>query len=42
MDAKRKRAVQRLPETGDIDHVPYEKIDMLWNLIDHVTNSNLV
>ena len=42
MDAKRERAVKKLPETGDIDHVPYQKIDMLWNLIDHATTSNLV
>jgi len=27
-------ATSRLPETGDIDYVPYDKIDLLWNLID--------
>ena len=28
------RAPSRLPEKGDIDFVPYAKIDVLWNLID--------
>ena len=30
------RAPARLPEKGDIDFVPYAKIDTLWGLIDHV------
>lgn len=28
------RAASRLPEKGDIDFLPYQSIDMLWNLID--------
>lgn len=27
-------ATSRLPESGDIDYVPYDNIDFLWNLID--------
>jgi hypothetical protein len=27
-------AASRVPEKGDIDFVPYNKIDLLWNLVD--------
>jgi hypothetical protein len=33
------RAPARLPEKGDIDFVPYAKIDTLWGLIDHVLSN---
>lgn len=29
-------AASRLPEKGDIDYVPYQTIDLLWNLIEVV------
>jgi hypothetical protein len=29
-------AQNRLPENGEIDFVPYKKIDLLWNLIERV------
>jgi len=29
----------RLPEKGNIDYVPYDLIDMLWNMIDSIINS---
>ncbi|CAJ1942944.1 unnamed protein product [Cylindrotheca closterium] len=32
-------ATSRLPETGNIDYVPYENIDLLWNLIDVMLSS---
>ena len=30
------RAASRLPEKGNIDYVPYNSIDFLWNLIETV------
>jgi hypothetical protein len=32
--SRESRAPSRLPEKGDIDFVPYQKIDVLWNLIE--------
>jgi hypothetical protein len=32
-------ATSRLPESGDIDYVPYGRIDFLWNLIDVMVSS---
>lgn len=34
-EARRAKAPHRLPEKGDIDFVPYHKIDILWNLIEN-------
>jgi hypothetical protein len=34
--SRESRASSRLPEKGDIDFVPYQTIDVLWNLIDLV------
>ena len=34
--SRESRASSRLPEKGDIDFVPYNAIDVLWNLIDLV------
>jgi hypothetical protein len=31
---RRTKASSRLPEKGDIDYVPYRKIDLLWNAIE--------
>jgi hypothetical protein len=31
---RRSNAASRVPEKGNIDFVPYPKIDLLWNLID--------
>jgi hypothetical protein len=36
------KAPNRLPEKGEIDFVPYQKIDILWNLIDFVLNDGRV
>ena len=33
-------ASTRLPEKGSIDYVPYDLIDMLWNMIDSVIATN--
>jgi len=33
-------ASSRLPEKGSIDYVPYDLIDMLWNMIDSIVVSN--
>ena len=30
----------RLPEKGNIDYVPYDLIDMLWDMIDSIITSN--
>jgi hypothetical protein len=30
----------RLPEKGSIDYVPYDLIDMLWNMIESIIASN--
>jgi hypothetical protein len=30
----------RLPEKGSIDYVPYDLIDMLWNMIESIISSN--
>jgi len=32
--SREERAPNRLPEKGDIDFVPYNKIDILWNLME--------
>lgn len=34
MATRKEKAPSRLPEKGDIDFVPYKKIDILWNLIE--------
>lgn len=33
-DSRASRAPNRLPENGDIDFVPYQSIDLLWNVIE--------
>jgi hypothetical protein len=33
-DLRAAKAPNRLPENGDIDFVPYQSIDMLWNVIE--------
>ena len=35
-------APSRLPETGDVDFVPYDKIDLLWNLIDLAVEQGVI
>jgi hypothetical protein len=35
-------AQNRLPEKGEIDFVPYKKIDLLWNLIDRVLQKGML
>jgi hypothetical protein len=42
MRSRESRAPARLPEKGDIDFVTYDKIDVLWNLIDHACSNNLI
>jgi hypothetical protein len=42
MLSRESRAPARLPEKGDIDFVPYDKIDVLWNLIDHACSDYLI
>ena len=36
--ARENRAPARLPEKGDIDFVPYDKIDVLWCLVEEALN----
>jgi hypothetical protein len=33
-DSRASKAPNRLPEVGDIDFVPYQNIDLLWNVIE--------
>ena len=33
--ARKSTAASRVPEKGNMDFVPYNKIDMLWDLVDH-------
>lgn len=40
--SRESRASSRLPEKGDIDFVPYRKIDILWNLIDFALSNHKV
>ena len=40
--SRKTRASSRLPEKGDIDYVPYHKIDLLWNLIQESIASGYV
>lgn len=40
--SRKEQAPSRLPEKGDIDFVPYSKIDLLWNLIEQVLVGSLV
>jgi hypothetical protein len=42
MLSRESRAPARLPEKGDIDFVPYDKIDVLWNLIDRACSDYLI
>ena len=42
MKSRETRAPSRLPEKGDIDYVPYDMIDLLWNLIDQACNDSTV
>ncbi|KAL7546940.1 hypothetical protein ACHAWF_010261 [Thalassiosira exigua] len=38
--SRRTNASSRLPEKGDVDFVPYDLIDMLWNMIESIVASN--
>jgi hypothetical protein len=40
--SRESRAPARLPEKGDIDFVPYDKIDVLWNLVHHACSNHLI
>ncbi|KAI2513765.1 hypothetical protein MHU86_548 [Fragilaria crotonensis] len=33
-NARKALSASRIPEKGDIDFVPYNKIDLLWDLVD--------
>ena len=39
-ELRENQAASRLPERGDVDYVPYKKIDILWHLIDMVQKRN--
>jgi len=36
--SRHEKPTSRLPENGNIDFVPYKKIDILWNLLERVVN----
>jgi hypothetical protein len=40
--SRESRAPARLPEKGEIDFVPYDKIDLLWTLIDRACSNPLI
>lgn len=40
--SREERAPSRLPEKGDIDFVPYKKIDILWSLIEKTISAGYV
>jgi hypothetical protein len=40
--SRESRAPARLPEKGEIDFVPYDKIDVLWTLIDRACSNHLI
>ena len=40
--SREERAPSRLPEKGDIDFVPYKKIDILWSLIEKTISTGNV
>jgi hypothetical protein len=40
--SRESRAASRLPEEGEIDFVPYQTIDLLWNLIELVLSKRVI
>lgn len=39
---RKAKSSSRLPEKGDVDYVPYNKIDLLWNIIEAAVQSNTI
>ena len=40
--SRESQAASRLPEKGDVDFVPYQKIDLLWFLVQDVVEAGLL